>query len=121
MDYRKTYEDIMNIDENIRFVTIFDINGKIRYSDHRQGIEILLTPEESKKSLKLALDGWKTRSELAPKIGKGKYVLAEYENIKRITMPLGDSHLLYVTTNVEANHSKIISGIRDIARQKQDY
>ena len=74
MDYRKIYEDIMNIDENIRFVTIFDVNGKIRYSDHRQGVENLLTPEESKKSLKLALDAWKMRGELAPKIGKGKYV-----------------------------------------------
>jgi hypothetical protein len=111
----------MNIDPSIRFVTIFDINGKIRYSDHRQGIQNLLTPEESKKSLKLALDAWKTRSELAPKIGKGKYVLAEYESIKRITMPFGDSHLLYVTTNVEAHHSKIISGIAKIAKQKEDY
>jgi prefoldin subunit 5 len=27
---------------------------------------------------------------MAPKIGKGKYVLAEYEKIKRITMPLGE-------------------------------
>jgi hypothetical protein len=121
MDYRKIYEDIMNIDENIRFVIIFDVNGKIRYSDHRQGVENLLTPEESKKSLKLALDAWKIRGELAPKIGKGKYVLAEYENIKRITMPLGDSHLLYVTTTVGANHSKIINGIKDITRQKHDY
>ena len=48
----------MNIDPNIRFVTIFDINGKIKYSDHREGVENLLNPE-SKKSLKLALNGWK--------------------------------------------------------------
>jgi hypothetical protein len=121
MDYRNIYTDIMNIDPSIRFVTIFDVNGKIRYSDHRQGIQNLLTPEESKKSLKLALDAWKIRGELAPKIGKGKYVLAEYENIKRITMPFGDSHLLYVTTNVEAHHSKTINGIANIARQKEDY
>lgn len=121
MDYRNIYTDIMNIDPSIRFVTIFDVNGKIRYSDHREGIQNLLTPEESKKSLKLALDAWKTRGELAPKIGKGKYVLAEYENIKRITMPFGDSHLLYVTTSVEAHHSKIISGIANIAKQKEHY
>ena len=29
MDYRKIFEGIMSIDPNIRFVTIFDINGKI--------------------------------------------------------------------------------------------
>jgi hypothetical protein len=49
------------------------------HSDHREGVKNLLTPEESKKSLELAVNAWKTRSELAPKIGKGKYVLTEYD------------------------------------------
>ena len=49
-------------------------------------------------SLELTVNSWKTRTQLAPKIGKGKYVLAEYEKLKRITMPLGDEHLLYITT-----------------------
>jgi hypothetical protein len=82
------------------------------YSEHRKGVQNLLTPEESKKSLELAVNAWKTRSQLAPKIGKGKYVLAEYEKIKRITMPLGDEHLLYITTEPEADHSKIIDNVR---------
>ena len=64
--------------------------------------------------LKMAVRGWKTRSELAPKIGKGKYVLVEYEKIKRITLPLGDNHLLYLTTEVGADHNKIINGINKI-------
>lgn len=81
------------------------------YSDHRQGVKNLLSPQESKKSLELAVNAWKTRSELAPKIGKGKYVLAEYEKIKRVTMPLGDRHLLYVTTEVDSDHSGVISKI----------
>jgi hypothetical protein len=89
-------------------LTICDLNGKIMHSDHRQGVK---TPEESKKSLELAVNAWKTRSQLAPKIGKGKYVLAEYEKIKRITMTLGDNHLLYITTEVEADHSKIIDKV----------
>ncbi len=82
------------------------------FSQHREGIRNLLSPEESKKSLVLAINAWK-RNELASKIGKGqiKYVLAEYEKIKRITMPLGDKHLLYVTTEVDADHSNVINGI----------
>ena len=111
MDYKGIHEAIMKIDPKIRLVTICDLNGKIVYSDHRQGVKNLLSPEESKKSLQLAVDAWKTRSELAPKIGKGKYVLAEYEKIKRITMPLGDRHLLYVTTEVDSDHSGVISKI----------
>jgi hypothetical protein len=83
------------------------------FSDHRQGVKNLLSPEESKESLELAVNSWKTRSKLASKIGKGKYVLAEYEKIKRITMPFGDGHL-HVTTEPEADHSNIINRIRKL-------
>jgi hypothetical protein len=117
MNYKKIYEDIMNTDPKVRLVTICDINGKIMYSDHRQGVKNLLTPEESKKSLELAVNSWKIRSGLASKIGKGRYVLAEYEKIKRITMPLDDNHLLYVTTEIESDHSRIIDRVRKLNLQ----
>jgi hypothetical protein len=111
MNYQKLHQDIMSLDRNIRMVTICDTDGKIMYSDHRPGVTNLLTPDESRKSLEMAVNAWKSRSQLASKIGKGKYVLAEYEKIKRITMPLGDKHLVYVTTELQANHDNIISQI----------
>src|SRR6266487_3571265 len=116
IDYKKLYEDIIDADPKIRLVTICDLNGRVMYSEHREGVKNLLTPEESKESLELAVNSWKTRTKLAPKIGKGKYVLAEYEKIKRITMPLGDDdhHLLYVTTEVQSDHSNIIHRISEI-------
>ena len=115
MDYKKIYEDIMNFDPKIRLVTICNLEGKIMHSGQRQGVTNLLTPEESKKSLDLAINAWKVRSELAPKIGKGRYVLAEYEKIKRITMPLGDEHVLYITTEVEADDRGIIDRVRRLS------
>jgi hypothetical protein len=122
MDYRKLYQDIMKLDPKIRLVTICDIGGRVMYSEHREGVRNLLTPAESKKSLELAVNAWKTRTELATKIGKGKYVLAEYEKIKRITMPLGlnsdDTHLLYITTEPEADHSNIIRGVGELVIRK---
>jgi hypothetical protein len=114
MNYQKLYQDIMSLDRNIRMVTICDTDGKIMYSDHRPGVTNMLTPEESRKSLEMAVNAWKSRSQLASKIGKGKFVLAEYEKIKRITMPLGDNHLVYVTTEPSANHVNIISGITSL-------
>lgn len=112
MDFKKVYEDIMNSDPKIRLVTICNLEGKIMHSGHRQGVTNLLSPEESKKSLDLAINAWKTRSELAPRIGKGKYVLAEYERVKRITMPLGNDHILYITTEVQADDRGIIDRVR---------
>jgi hypothetical protein len=117
MNYKRIHENIMKSDPKIRLVTICDLNGKIMHSEHREGVRNLLTPDESKKSLDLAVNAWKTRSDLAPKIGKGKYVLAEYEKIKRITMPLGDSHLLYVTTEIDADHSVVINSIAKLDLQ----
>jgi hypothetical protein len=111
MDYQKLYQDILSLDGNIRMVTICDTDGKIMHSDHRPGVTSLLTSDESRKSLEMAVNAWKSRSQLAPKIGKGKYVLAEYEKIKRITMPFGNSHIVYVTSELQANHDNIISEI----------
>ena len=116
MDYKSIHEKIINLDPSIRLVTICDLNGKIMHSEHRQGVENLLSPEESKKSLELAVNAWKTRSTLQSKIGKGKYVLAEYEKIKRITMPLDEEHILYITTEVDADHSKIIDNAMRVAK-----
>ena len=113
MNFQKTHSDIMNLDPKIRMVTICDSSGKIMFSDHKPGVINLLTPDESRKSLEMAVNAWKTRSQLANKIGKGHFVLAEYDKIKRITMPLGE-HLLYITTDVDADHSRILDGIRKI-------
>jgi len=111
---KQHYVDIINIDPKIRLVTICDANGQIMYSRHREGVKNLLSKEESKKSLELAMTSWKARSELSDKIGKGRYVLAEYEKIKRLTMPFGDELLLYITTEVEADHSRIYDSIRKL-------
>jgi hypothetical protein len=98
----------MEIDPKIRFATIFDMNGNIMFSEHREGVQSLLSPEESKRSLQLAINAWKSRNEVSDKIGKGKYALVEYEKLKRITMPLDAEHILYITTDVEADHAPII-------------
>ena len=117
MDYKQIYEKIMRIDPLTRLVTICDRDGKIMYSGHREGVRNLLSEDESKRSLELAVNSWKTRSQLEPKIGKGRYVLAEYEKITRITMPLGDNHLLYITTEVGADHLRIINRVGEINLQ----
>ena len=67
--------------------------------------------------LSLAVNSWKTRSLLEPKLGKGRYVLAEYEKITRITIPLDDNHLLYITTEVGANYLRIINRVRELNLQ----
>jgi hypothetical protein len=52
------------------------------YSGHMQE-KNMLTLRKSRNILKLAVKSWNIRSQLT-KIGKDKYVLAEYEKVKRI-------------------------------------
>jgi len=115
LEYNELGKTILGLDSAIRFVTIFDTKDeKIMYSEHNPGTTNLLSKEESQESLQLAINAWKTRSKLTSKIGKGKYVLAEYEKIKRITMPFDESHLLYITTDVGSNSLDLIDKIKNL-------
>jgi hypothetical protein len=111
MDYERLCKDILNLDPKIRFAGICDETGQTKYGGQREGVRNLLSPEETKKSNLQALARWGLRNALAPKIGKGRYSMAEYEKIKRITAPLENYHLLLVTTEVEADHGRIIDNI----------
>lgn len=110
MDSKALYDKIMDIDPQIRFDTIANKDGKIEQTGHREGVTNVLTPDESKKSLQQAINSWNARNDLSDKIGEGKYVLAEYDKVKRITIPMGKEHLIYLTTDTKANHTKIIDG-----------
>ena len=110
MDSKELYDKIMNIDPKIRFTTIANKDGRIEHTGHREGVSNVLTSEESKKSLQQAIDSWNARNILSEKIGEGKYVLAEYGKIKRITIPMGKDHLIYLTADVDSDHTKIIDG-----------
>src|SRR6266496_56627 len=111
MDYKILCKDILNLDPKVRYAGICDDTGEIKYGGQREGIKNLLSPEETKKSNLQALARWGLRNALSPKVGKGKYAMAEYEKIKRITVPLGSDHLLLVTTETDANHTQIIQNI----------
>lgn len=111
MDYGALCKQILSMDSKIRFAGVCDETGDVRYGGQREDVPNLLTPEETRKSMMQAMSRWGLRDSLAPKIGRGKYAMAEYEKIKRITFPLDEEHLLLVTTEVDADHMKIINNI----------
>jgi hypothetical protein len=112
MDYGKLCKEILDLDPKIRFAGVCDDTGETKFGGQREGIKNLLSPEETKRSNLQALARWALRNSLSPKVGKGKYAMAEYEKVKRITIPLEDnSHLLLVTTEVNADHSGVIDQV----------
>ena len=111
MDYEDFCHEILRLEPGVRFAGIADANGEIRFGGERVGITRLFTSEETKRSILQAIDRWKLRDNLAHKIGKCKYSMAEYEKLKRITIPIDETHLLLVSTEPFADHQKIIENI----------
>jgi hypothetical protein len=112
MDYGKLCKEILDLDPKIRYAGVCDDTGETKFGGQREGIQNLLSPDETKRSNLQALARWALRNTLSPKVGKGRYAMAEYEKAKRITIPLEDnSHLLLVTTEVNADHTRIIQQV----------
>ena len=109
--YEKLCKDILNLDAKVRYAGVCDDTGEVKYGGQREGVKNLLSPEETKRSNVQALARWGLRNALAPKVGKGKYSMTEYEKLKRITVPLQLDHLLLVTTEIDADHSKVIDRV----------
>ncbi len=112
--FRKIYHDITKLSPEIRFVTIIDFDGRLMIGGQRDGISNYLNPQSEKESLRYTIEAWKIRDKFSNAIGKGKYALAEYEKIKRITIPIDKNYLLYLTTEINVDHDKLISDIFNI-------
>jgi hypothetical protein len=95
----------------IRFIGICNKNGETKYGGMRPGIVSKLNEQEREKSIRLAWKRWKIRRKFADKIGKGVYVLAVYEEMKRIVIPIDDNYLFLITAELEANHGEIIDHV----------
>ena len=108
MDYQKLCNDILNLDPKVRFVGVCDNTGEIKKGGLKDGIKSILTDDEIKKSNLISLERWRLHNTLADRIGKARYAMEEYEKVKQITMPLEDEHLLLISTEVNADHGKII-------------
>ncbi len=105
--YLDLVEKALKISPNVRFATVCNMLGEIKYSEHRSDAKNLLSQRESLKSIESASRAWSVRNEFASKIGKGEFVIAQYGKIARIVVPLDKDHLLYMTTTKNADHTKI--------------
>ena len=110
MNFENLLKKIMDSDINIRHSIITDIEGNILTTSHRDGVTNYLSQEETKSSLKRAANAWKGRRELMPKIGKGLYAVAAFEKITRMTFPLGEDNLIFVSMGSDAVRMNLHEG-----------
>jgi hypothetical protein len=114
MTFDTILEKIMHTDEHIRYATIADMEGNEIKSRVREGVEPFLNPKETKETLLYAANAWKIRKSFEPKVGKGQYVLAVYEKLRRLTMPIADKYLLMVTWGTDGGTTDIVEHLQNI-------
>ena len=110
LDYENLLQHIMDSDPNIRHSIVTDNEGNILVTSHREGVVNHLSPEETASSLKRAAIAWKSRKELSPKIGKGLYAIAAFEKITRMTFPLEEENLIFVSLGSDQTRTDLHQG-----------
>ena len=101
---------IMASDVNIRHSLVTDIEGNILATSHREGVTNFLSPEETASSLKRAASAWKARKELGSKIGRGLYAVAAFEKITRMTFPVEEDKLVFVSLGSDSVRTDLHEG-----------
>jgi len=111
VEYGKFFDKVLKLDENIRFVAIYDghLNAKFK-----EGIQGYFKEEEIKSSLSEAQKRWTFRKKLSFKIGEPKFAMAEYAKVNRITFPLDNDGIVLVTTELGVDVSKLVDKVIEI-------
>ncbi len=110
-DCENFFDKVLKLDENIRYVAIYD--GQY-HAKLRDGIQRYFTDEEIKSSLSEAQNRWAFRKKISLKIGAPIFAMAQYAKVNRITFPLGNEAVILVTTELDVDIDKLVDEIIEI-------
>jgi len=98
--YEQLLNMLMEFSPLIRFTAVCTNDGEIEWHSQRNNITNIIPIEETKTSIKKAAESWNTRAGLSGNAtGRGMYTITAYEKIKRITIPLDEEHILFISTD----------------------
>lgn len=95
--YEKLLNMLMDFNESIRFTAVCDSKGTILWHSKRTNVKNIVPLDDTKKTLQRAVGAWQERSKITDRVGRGLYVIAAYEKIKRVTIPLSNGNLLFIS------------------------
>jgi len=113
-------DKILELDENIRYAAIADLDGNMILSKSQEGTNLYLSPESTKDTLHHAASAWKSRMKHVNEIGRGLYTIAVYEKLRRVTMPIADDRILLVTIDNAGGQKQILDELLNLVVYK-DY
>lgn len=122
IDFGKLLKEILELDENIRFVMLFNKKGKILQVVRNKETVGYLTKKERIKSIKQIVHFLKSNKAIVKKFGNFQYSLSSYEKVKRIFFVISENNFLYITIEPQTNATKLIEAVlSEIAKIPKTY
>ena len=90
---------LMDFNKAIRFAAVSNSQGEILWNSQREGIRNIVPFEETKQTIMRSINAWNENFRVKEHVGSGLYSISSYEKIKRITVPLGNGDIMFVTVN----------------------
>ncbi len=113
-EHEQFIKKILELDSSVRFGAICNKYGEITSKFPRDGIALHLNDYETSKLLREACSSWHYRHQLSFKLGKGKFALAVYEKLIRLTIPIDEENLLLLTLENFDNIPQLIENVQTL-------
>ena len=117
MDYGKLCNELLESNDKIRYVGVYNSYSGDVYEKMQGGIQRHFDKDQTKKSMTQAIMRWKTRKQFSAEIGEPEYAMTRYEKVNRITMACGKDGLLMFSTEIEVHLCDIIDDVIKVVKQ----
>ncbi len=117
MEPKQFVDEIFKISPLIRFSAIY-FEGDF-YSKKRDGVETHLNSFDTTESMSDAVLRMEQREKYSQKIGNVHYILAKYDKLNRVTIPLGKDGLVMFSTELEAECELIAEKVIEFKKKNE--
>ncbi len=97
--YEQLLNMIMDFNESVRFAAVSDASGQLLWNSQRNGVSNIVPIEKTKDTMSSSRKEWDTYASASKYIGDGMYSITSYAKIKRITIPLYDGNMLFISVD----------------------
>jgi hypothetical protein len=117
MDYSKLCNTLLDTNEKIRYVGVYNSFSGDVYEKMQNGTVRHFDKDQTKKSMTQAIMRWKTRKHFSAEIGEPEYAMTRYEKVNRITMACGKDGLLMFSTEIDVHLCDIIEDVLKMVKE----
>lgn len=117
MEPKQFVEEIFKISPLIRFSAIY-FEGDF-YAKKRDGVDSHLDSFETTESMSDAVLRMEQREKYSQKIGKVHFALVKYDEVNRVTIPLGKDGLIMFSTEPEAKCELIAEKVIEFKKKNE--